>query len=416
MEAITLTYDTLVRAVEGEHAALRVITRLVPAGGEGDKVFPPSYPNGPYLFEPRWINGEEVQCVLLNSVQAEANRMEDALLEARTHDGVVFPNIEVDFSGTDFAELGCISVLSTPHRIADAIIRDSALPINGRDVRFAESDPGQKFIGSSPRNATGLLAVSPTSVLFGVWDSTRFGAGVTGARFQRATASEIIGVRAIKGRYAFARIDPLGIQKEAAIIYMAPDGDWTIDESEAARKNGKLILMKRGRGEAGKPSVINHGNVTSQGIPERGVSISYGLQTTVLSFAALRKLHFPDENGQATPSRDAAARAYLAALGVLAIALLLETGYDLRSRCVLRPVERTAELIPSQPADPVPVAPGNLSRGAAKDLYSRALAALSGSGLAITGGTITLRPTDKLLSLMRANREKIKAGEISDGE
>jgi CRISPR-associated protein Csb1 len=419
MEAIKLTYETLAHAVEGEHAALRVITRLEPAGGV-DKVFPPTYPdsrNGPYLFEDRWIGGEKVPCVILNAVQAEANRMEDALLDATAHGGVTLPTIEVDFSKTDFAELGRMSVLSMPHRIADAIIRDSALEVNGRLVKFGDTAPGQKFIKSSPRNATGLLEVCPTSLLFGVWDSTRFGKGITEARFQRAVESEIIGAMAERGWHAFARIDPLGIQKEAATIYRTPDGDWTINESEAARdKDGKLILMKRGKGDAGKPSVINHGNVTSREFVAGGVSIRYGLQTTLLSFAALRKLHFPNASGRADPSRDTAARAYLAALGVLAIALLLKAGYDLRSRCLLRAVERTAELIPSNPTNPVPVDLNSLSADAAKELYGRAASALTASGFTITGDAITLKPTDKLLSLMRKNREKIAAGEISDAE
>ena len=76
-----LTYDALVSAVE-EDAAFRRRRRLQPAGGAGDKLFPPTYPgdigrNPPpqHVFERRQINGAEVWCVLVDSVQSQANRL-----------------------------------------------------------------------------------------------------------------------------------------------------------------------------------------------------------------------------------------------------------------------------------------------------------------------------------------------------
>ena len=57
----------------------------------------------------------------------------------------------------------------------------------------------------------------------------------------------------------------------------------------------------------------------------------------MLSFAQLRKLRFPVD-GNETPAMNASARAVVASLGVLALALQLEDGYQLRSRCQLVPV------------------------------------------------------------------------------
>jgi CRISPR-associated protein Csb1 len=79
-----LDLTTLKQAVAGTAAALRCVTELQPAGGEGDKVFPPTYEGGKYAFEARLVPGREeaVPCVLLDSVQSQANRMELALLDA----------------------------------------------------------------------------------------------------------------------------------------------------------------------------------------------------------------------------------------------------------------------------------------------------------------------------------------------
>src|ERR671918_95427 len=75
------------RGCLGQISALRAITRLVPAGGDGDKVFPPTYAsegrNTPphYHEETRLIDGKEVKVVVLDSVQSQANRLEEALLK-----------------------------------------------------------------------------------------------------------------------------------------------------------------------------------------------------------------------------------------------------------------------------------------------------------------------------------------------
>lgn len=65
----------------GSAAAIRSRVKLQPAGGEGDKVFPPTYLGAKYAEEERIdpATGQRVKCVLLDSVQSQANRMEDAL-------------------------------------------------------------------------------------------------------------------------------------------------------------------------------------------------------------------------------------------------------------------------------------------------------------------------------------------------
>jgi len=70
---------------------------------------------------------------------------------------------------------------------------------------------------------------------------------------------------------------------------------------------------------------------------QRGFTIDYAEQVTVVSLPALRRLRFPATPGATSrPGDDVAARTYLAALGLLGATLAIEGGYDLRSRCLLR--------------------------------------------------------------------------------
>src|SRR5207302_10655731 len=95
----TLSLAELSAAIRGGAAALRSITTLHPVEGEGGKVFPATYSGGKYAFEKRRLvcddgKEREVDCVLLNSVQSEANHAELALLAAIERGEVTLPLIE----------------------------------------------------------------------------------------------------------------------------------------------------------------------------------------------------------------------------------------------------------------------------------------------------------------------------------
>ena len=81
-----LTFERLLSAVAGDAVALRSHVTLQPAGGEGDKVFPPSYavdgrPEHKYAVEERQVGASDrvSVTVLLDSVASQANRAEMAL-------------------------------------------------------------------------------------------------------------------------------------------------------------------------------------------------------------------------------------------------------------------------------------------------------------------------------------------------
>ena len=207
----TLTFERLRDAVAGDAVAVRSRVTLQPAGGEGDKVFPPSYAvegraDHKYAVEERQVgDGDSVATtVLLDSVASQANRAELALLEGWERGELLFPVPYVDFSDdggvTDYDKL---TVLEAPHRLADAIFRDSLLD----GTLFRLSDVGRAITDATPRNATDLYRYSPTSLLFGMWDSTGPKGGL-GSKFQRAYVSEVVGFDAKVGNRVRSRIDP----------------------------------------------------------------------------------------------------------------------------------------------------------------------------------------------------------------
>jgi CRISPR-associated protein Csb1 len=439
-----LTTERLKKAV-AEDAAVRFSAQLQPAGGQGDKVFPPTYAGGQYALESRVDeHGVVKEVVLLDSVQSQANRMEQALLAAHRARRIALPMISVSFSKiVQLEELGEITVLDAPHRLADAILRDSML--NG--TLFPATPEGQVLRRSTPKNAMGLFQLCPTGLLFGIWESTG-AAGGLGVKFQRAIVSEIVGVGAVVGRRTASRIDPLQIR--SVPIYEAREAEgggirWTTDESKAVTENGKPKRYKldaQGRVNPtakGVPSEVNHGNVTpdvarhrgkmlwlgrdasEQGIVrdrdgrivqdrhERmlrnrdelpgGVTFERARHTAVLSLAALRKLHFPlDSDADANTE----ARLVLAALGLFALTELRRDGYDLRSRCALvLDGQPTLEIVKRDGT----TEPISLDEDGAKALMAAALRQAEAKKLVWRKQAVELTPSAALRGLVLKSRE-----------
>lgn len=398
----------LQRAFDDGCVAIRAVRRLQPVGGPGDKVFPPSYgvdDRAPhkYATEKRRIGGAEVETVVLDSVQSQANRLELALLEAWRRREIAIPVVTVDFkdiAGLD--DLGQVTSLDAPHRLADAILRDS---VTKQGTPFRLSAEGKAFAEARQSNAGALYRLCPTALVFGIWDSTGPRGGL-GAKFQRALVSEIVGVGAILGRKTSSRIDPAQIQKLE--IYEDLKGEWTANQAEARTERGKPVAFGDG-----KPSVINHGNVTPT-IDERagGVTIDYATHSSVLSLVALRRLRFrEDSEGRPLPAEtgrqsEDAARIVLGALGLAAITYGQDAGYDLRSRCLLVPEEpRTFEVVAADGGEPQRLT--LTAQGAAK-LLEQAVAAAEKVGMGWPKGlaepVLTLRPSPRLVDLIQRSR------------
>ena len=299
------------------------------------------------------------------------------------------------------------------------------------------------------RNATGLFGLCPTALVFGLWDSTGPRGG-QGAKFQRALVSEIVGYDSMAGVKTSSRIDPAGIQKSAGPIFRTESGDWTLFEENAKKgQGGKPILYKLGskgkeftydreKGndipDQGRPSVINHGNVTpdydfardsnnrildeirrderGQEVREPrirgGFTISKAVQTTTLSLAVLRRLRFPLDGAiDSEHEVDLAARTALAALG-LAAGSLARSDVDLRSRCHLFAEGVSVWQLLDRPGEkPEEFA---LDPAAALDLLSNTIEAARNVGLPWEGA-IELTPSPDLVELVRLSQELAREGE-----
>jgi CRISPR-associated protein Csb1 len=308
--------------------------------------------------------------------------------------------VEVDFVKAGLAEVGTITSLEAPHRLADAILRDSG--IGGK--KFRDTEEGKVLDAASVVNATGLFALCPTSLVFGLWDSTGPRGGL-GAKFQRALVSELVGIMAHTGVKPSSRIDPLGIQLNAGPLYQAADGGWTLDRAAAAKDaKGQPQMV----GKEGKPSEASHGNVTpslkdKKGQPHHGgVTLDHVLQTVVISLPALRRLRFPVA-GKDRASADLAARTGLAALGLCAATLSISQGCDLRSRCLLvpEPGQGAWELVAGDGG----VSPFDLPPDAACELLKSAVSAARNAGLPWREEPLILTPSAGLVALVKKSRE-----------
>ena len=414
-----------------EGAALRRRQRLQPVGGPGDKIFPPTYPgegrNAPprHVYERRRLNGQDVWCVLIDSVQSQANRLEECLLEVirdneRLSDDkkLLIPYVEVDFSDSNLDGITRITSLDAPHRVYDAIFRDSLLKEKSQEGEsekgkpFMESAVGQRLARASAEDASALLEISPTALLFGAWHSTGQGGGL-GAKFARCLVSEIMGIDVpvdelvnprtgeinarTAGRRTGSRIDPLGVLRKVEVF--KGESGWSTTE-KGAGDNAKEV----------RPSEINHGNIVPS-VQILGVTCDYAEHTFVLSFAALRRLRFGESENK--KDRDMAGHSLLTALGLVALAEQDARGYALRSRCDLVCEDRTPlELVhPDGATENIAI-----DRAAAHALYKEAVKTAEDAGFKLPAEPLCLTPQPKLVKIVRDSQELALSGKGGEEE
>jgi CRISPR-associated protein Csb1 len=356
------------------------------------------------VFERRRIDGAEIWCVLVDSVQSQANRLEESLLAVAREGTVKLPYVVVDFRGSGVEGLDEITSLDAPHRVYDAILRDSLLD----GVPFMKSALGERLAKAKPDNATALLETSPNALLFGAWHSTGEGGGL-GAKFARCLTSELVAVNVpveettdrrtgeieprTAGRRTGSRIDPLGVLRKVE-VFKGEDG-WDVTEAGAGKKAKKV-----------RPSEINHGNIAPS-VQPLGITSDHVEHTMVLGFAALRHLRF------GSPERDVAGRALLAALGILAVLEQDQRGFALRSRCelVLQGMPELQLVRPDGAAETF-----GIDRDGARALYADAFAAAERAGFSFPPAPVRLVPQPKLVAVVRESQRLALVGEGGEAE
>ncbi|MFZ5594825.1 MAG: hypothetical protein ACOY4D_11330, partial [Pseudomonadota bacterium] len=192
--------------------------------------------------------------------------------------------------------------------------------------------------------------------------------------------------------------------------------------------SGWMRLLSHNRGidqrfpnkdqDEGRPSKLNHGNVTPSFIDDKtkqllhgGVTIDKAVQTTVLSLSALRRLRFPlNGSADSNPDADISARTALAALGIAA-ATLARGDADLRSRCQLFPQQQPLWELLAVPGE----APKQftLSPEGAIALANAAIEQAKKANLPWEG-ELVLKPSDELVELVR--RSQVLASASGEGD
>lgn len=320
--ANTDLYESLLSAAE--HAsAITLRANLIPAnavaGDEKFFVLPPTYAEVGHLASHIREDGTH-EYILIDSPQSWANRLEELL--DRPEVGVA--PIRVQAAGHT------LSINQLPHRVFDALLRDSEL--DGK--AFRETALGQSLTQARADNATALLQSAPGTLLFGAWDSFA-GARMGAAKWPAALSGQIMGFDALQTKKAGIRMDPLNIAKDAVTGFKSESRaeSWTTDETHAVKDpKGNPVPV-------GKASEIGHGHILAE-LATKGAWVSRIELRSSLSLTRLRGYHFP-VNGQPSEAADLAARTYLAALALWLMHTRMMAGLELRAGAELDATEAT---------------------------------------------------------------------------
>ena len=295
--------------LNGGAGSLLVRVELEPASGLDGIIAPAKYAganNATYVYEKRYLGEEKPQkVVLIDSKGSFANRVEETITEARrTGEGLLasMPHIVVKYDDESGSKTYCDSQL--PHRGFDGHIRVGVH--DGKSTSEAKEYIDAR--NSTLENLLPLFELSPVTVLFGGWDSTR---SKNQLRIPSVLTGEMYGVLADQSdddpaiHRAGARIDPVGASVSVA---KKADREKIVGDSIDLSENTKNKFIGSGKG-----SIIGLGAISSR----------------VLSFTMLRTFHF----GKGVEG-DAAIRALIAAALLRAMA-----GYDenpvVRANCAL---------------------------------------------------------------------------------
>lgn len=337
-------------------AGVTIEVELEPLGGPGAPVKPAVYAGRRYQEDRRWWGeGDQrriVDAVVIDNEPSQANRHEAALeLLARQ---VGLPEVVLDLSGVGALPPHLperISAFRFPHRNADAYLRDALL--DGRP--FGESSVGAAVFGATADRPRALYEWFPQALLYGFWQS-HLGKKRTHAKLARSWFSQVVGYESATPSEARTRTlglkgDPLNLSVDEAVQYDEDDVlavGW--NQVEGSSKSAE----KGARKKKDRLSNLGHGQVPfADDSALAGVSFAAVIQRATVSFAALRRVTTGDADA------DAAGRAVLVALGLLAHVTAFGRAFSLRSGCDLRPrvvqwtwlgAEKDEDLVPlSQP-------------------------------------------------------------------
>jgi len=357
-------YQALASAAE--HAsALTLRANLIPASAlPEDKqlfVLPPTYAEIGHLASHVREDGTH-QYILIESPQSWANRLEELLDRPEVGIGPM----RISAGGRT------LTVNELPHRVFDALLRDSE--IGG--LAFRATPLGQSLTEARADNATALLQSAPGTLLFGAWDSYA-GARMGAAKWPAALSGQIMGFDALQTKKAGIRIDPMNIARDAVAGFKSESRAevWTDDEAKAQKDSkGKPVALE-------KASEVGHGHILAE-LATKGAWVSRIELRSSLSLTRLRRYHFPVA-GTVTAKADAAARTYLAALGLWLMHTRLTAGLELRAGAELDATQ--ADFLVRTPLQDDTLLP--ITADSASTALAEAIASAKDAGFQFAGAT-----------------------------
>lgn len=264
--------------------ALHLTEHLVPAEGKGEPFFPPTFASktSPYNID-RLSDGTQV--ALVDSVGAQANRMEPLFLESPYKDLV--PQVDITYGDEKKGTAGVMSLLEVGHRLGDAVVRCTEL----------QEEAQRAFLALAKGDATPLAKLAPTSLVFGAWDSRDTGTKVP--------------------RIVQAVIRAWDVSKLSRSAQYFPALDYAEQGVISEKVQGNEKSPEAQRGYVAVPSTGDPGGIVARGPIRRDVTVN---------LVALRRLE-----GEETDKL----RAYI--LGLALIAAGIPQDPFLRQGCLLVP-------------------------------------------------------------------------------
>lgn len=317
---------------DSEVAGLHISAELEPLAGPGAPVKPAVYEGGQYQHDRRWESPNAdapAEVVVIDNVPSQANRLEAALQGHRERCGL--PELVLDLTGV--AELPAhlprrLSSWQFPHRNADAYLRDA--DIDGEHL--IRTDLGSALFAATPWDAGALVAWFPQALLYGFWQS-HLGKKRANTKHARAWVSEIIGWRP-----ASTTTRVMGLKGDA--LNLSTDEQVTSNPDD--RVGWEIGKAKIDGGKTDKLSKMGHGQVPfmEEGdAAPAGISFARVTQSANLSTAQLRRVSLGERS---SAEADAAARALVTSLGILAHVSAFGRGFALRSGADLVPTSTNA--------------------------------------------------------------------------
>jgi CRISPR-associated protein Csb1 len=193
----------------------------------GTPLFPPTVKTketnaAGYLVEPRYVDGDETQVVLLDQPQSQANRCETALLDSVKRREAFIPHLEMATESHGVPVR--MTSLEAPHR--------------SRDAYFDETEAGAALRDASAGDLSAYLRLVPSDLAYGAWDSHR--KRRIQVKIPRSYRSEMIGIKPLVGVRAAGRVDRLNLAGDS--VELSETG-WAPSTSEKPRKGVKTARM-----------------------------------------------------------------------------------------------------------------------------------------------------------------------------